>query len=112
MSNLQVGKFESWENSLARAITSNSQEHINFQRVGESIRVVFMPHSPGIYIALVLKSHDEIEQECALKTKDLNLTDTNSVKSESAHAVRKLNIKNNLFLDIESLSKNMQKILT
>jgi hypothetical protein len=71
-----------------------------------------MPHSPGIYIALVLKNHEEIEQEVALKSKDLNLTDTNSLKSESGHSVRKLNIKNNLFLDIESLSKNMQKILT
>ena len=60
-SNLNVGSYESWETSLTRAITTNTQEHINFQTVGERVRLLFMPHSPGIYIALVLKNHGEIE---------------------------------------------------
>ena len=29
-SNLNVGSYESWETSLTRAITTNTQEHINF----------------------------------------------------------------------------------
>ena len=47
-----------------------------------------------------------------LKSKDLNVTqDSTSIKSETGPAVKKLNIKNNLFLDVESCSKNLQKIL-
>jgi hypothetical protein len=46
---------------------TNNHENINFLRAAESVRVLFMPHSPGIYIALVLKTTDEIEEVYALK---------------------------------------------
>lgn len=38
----------------------------------EGVRVLFMPHSPGIYIALVLKNLEEIIEENMLKDKDMN----------------------------------------
>lgn len=60
-STLNLQNYETWESSLARALTMNTQEHINFLRAVEGVRVLFMPHSPGIYIALVLKSADELE---------------------------------------------------
>jgi isopropylmalate/homocitrate/citramalate synthase len=44
-------------------------------KVDEGIRLLFMPHSPGIYIALVLKNADDIENEQVLGEKDLNATD-------------------------------------
>ena len=75
----------------------------------EGIRVLFMPHSPGIYIALVLKNLEEIIQENLLKDKDMNsLLEQSSIKnSQHVPAVKRLNIKNNLFLDIKSMSKNL-----
>lgn len=44
-----------WEANLAKALTASAVEHINFLRAVQGQRVLFMPHSPGIYIALVLK---------------------------------------------------------
>lgn len=80
-------------------------------RAIEGVRVLFMPHSPGIYIALVLKNVEEIDLENSMKEKDLSLLDSSLMKSESGPSVKRLIIKNNLFLDIESLSKNLQIIL-
>ena len=69
-----------------------------------------MPHSPGVYLALVLKNACDIEEQY-LTEKDLNLTVESLKKSESGSGVRRLIIKNNLFLDVDSLSKNLQTIL-
>jgi hypothetical protein len=49
-----------WEAGLTRALNANAYEHINFLRAKQGCRVLFMPHSPGIYIALVLKNAEEI----------------------------------------------------
>ncbi len=78
-------------------------------KVDQGVRILFMPHSPGIYIALVLKNIEDIEQEVALKSKDMNSNGDSMylMKSDSGPSVKKLIIKNNLFLDIESLSKNL-----
>lgn len=64
-----------------------------------------MPHSPGIYIALVLKNADDIDIENTSGEgfKDLTASENSSFKN----SVQRLSIKNNLFLDIESLSKNL-----
>ena len=40
-----------------------------------------------------------------------NTTSSSIAKSDGAGSVKRLIIKNNLFLDIESLSKNLQTIL-
>ena len=45
-------------------------------RAGEGNRVLFMPHSPGVYLALVLKNAKDIEDENALSVKDMNMMDT------------------------------------
>ena len=107
-----------WESSLTKALASSAQEHINFLRAVQGQRVLFMPHSPGIYIALVLKQlqdieADQLEYQSAFKSKDMNANTTSSsiAKSDGAGSVKRLIIKNNLFLDIESLSKNLQTIL-
>jgi DNA repair exonuclease SbcCD ATPase subunit len=50
-----------WETSLTRAITASANEHINFQRAVQGQRILFMPHSPGIYISLLLKQVAEID---------------------------------------------------
>ena len=71
-STLNLQNFETWESSLARVLTMNTTEHINYLRAVEGVRILFMPHSPGIYIALVLKSADELEQDYAFKQKDTN----------------------------------------
>ena len=55
--------FDDWEAGLTRVITANAYEHINFLRAKDGCRVLFMPHSPGIYIALVLKNQEEIEYD-------------------------------------------------
>ncbi len=58
---LNIQNYDTWENSLARALNANSYEHVNFMTAMEGVRVLFMPHSPGIYIALVLKNVEDIE---------------------------------------------------
>lgn len=80
-----------------------------------------MPHSPGVYIALVLKQiqdieADQVEHVSPFKQKDMNQTGISGAssvagKSESGASVKKQIVKNNLFLDINSLSKNLQTIL-
>jgi hypothetical protein len=40
-----------------------------------------MPHSPGIYIALVLKNAEELEKESVLTSKDMNASDNSSFKN-------------------------------
>ena len=84
--------------------------------------MLFMPHSPGVYVALVLKGARQIEKEhleCAGDTmSDLSASDNLSVISEitstkfdkPAH-VKKIYIENHLFLDLNSLSKSFQKIM-
>lgn len=52
---LQCDSLMDWEASLSKAILSTANEHINFLRAVQGQRVLFMPHSPGVYIALVLK---------------------------------------------------------
>jgi hypothetical protein len=44
-----------WETNLTKALTSSAYEQINFMRAVQGQRVLFMPHSPGVYIALILK---------------------------------------------------------
>ena len=67
---------------------------------------MFMPHSPGVYIALVLKQVEEIEQEQLILSKGESTGDESLTQSQSA-SVKRIVIKNNLFLDIDSLSKNL-----
>jgi len=54
---------ENWENSLHSALMASTVESVNFMRAAEGSRLFFMPHSPGIYIALVLKNADELVKE-------------------------------------------------
>jgi len=67
-----------WEKTLATAITTSATEHINFLRAVQGQRLVFMPHSPGVYIALVLKQLADIDADqqasssSPLKAKDMN----------------------------------------
>lgn len=49
-----------WETSLTRVLTQSTQEHINFLRAAPGQRLLFMPHSPGVYVALVLKQVSDI----------------------------------------------------
>ena len=103
---------------------------------------MFLPHSPGIYIAMILDNEKNIKSwmsnyeldEPTLSVhqylEDLDKsaasleefkTDAgntpafkridSSASSSSASGVKKFNITNKLFLDIESLSKNMQVLL-
>jgi hypothetical protein len=77
-------------------------------RASEGVRVLFMPHSPGVYIALVLRNAEDLEKENTLTSKDMNTT---SEGASFKNSVQRLIIQNNLFLDIDSLSKNLQTIL-
>ena len=102
---------------------------------------MFLPHSPGIYIAMVLDNEKNIKSwidnyeidELTLSVHEyLEYLDKTSASQEefktekdtpafkridssaspsSASGVKKFNITNKLFLDIESLSKNMQVLL-
>jgi len=61
-----------------------------------------MPHSPGIYVALVLEQVSEIFVDPRTSQNSMG-----SMKSD----VQKIVIRNNLFLDIFALSKNLQLVL-
>ena len=49
-------------------------------RANDGVRVLFMPHSPGIYIALVLKNAEDLEKDTTLTSKDMNSSDNSSFK--------------------------------
>lgn len=111
----------SWEKTLIRTLTSSANEQINFMKAVQGQRVLFMPRSEGIYIALILKQVQDIDTDqletSPLKARDMNSTgllsqSSSTSVSSSVAAVKKQIIKNNLFLDISSLSKNLQLILT
>lgn len=55
-------------------------------------RMLFMPHSPGIYVALVLKSTSEIEQEQMMDYPD-SVSDLSAFTA--AHMPNKYNNGNN-----------------
>ena len=112
-----------------------------------SIQVLFLPYSPGVYIAFVLQDQQTIasfiqnqaasttkqdsqqffseleslfpqnkfgkfieSEESKLDTSD-TLSEASTPSMSKTPSVSKLNITNRLFLDINSLSKNMQALL-
>lgn len=63
-----------WEAGLLRILSSSKRDTINFRSINFSglgmvtgvasdNRLLFMPHSEGIYIALVLKEAEALEKE-------------------------------------------------
>lgn len=63
-----------WEAGLLKILTSAKKDTINFRSVNfnglgmvtgvaSDNRLLFMPHSEGIYIALVLKDAESLERE-------------------------------------------------
>lgn len=63
-----------WEAGLMQILTSAKRDTINFRSlnfsglgmvtgVASDNRILFMPHSEGIYMALVLKDADTLERE-------------------------------------------------
>lgn len=120
-----------WESCLVSVLKSQLRECINFKsaqtngtKAGDR-RLLFIPHSPGIYIALLLKDAQQIDRELdddqdatmsnisamLLKKQDsmkLLLEDETSTGAP----VQKLHTENLLFLDLRSLSKSFQTILT
>lgn len=53
-------------------------------KVNEGVRVLFMPHSPGIYIALVLKNADEIDYDSTLTEIEINKSMNSNNKSSKS----------------------------
>ena len=133
-----------WEACLIKMLQSAKMDTINFKAVnfqglgmatglaGDN-RLLFMPHSPGIYLALVLKDHDQIEREQEDQLEMMShisssmggdevssqqqfkleqISDALSNKSQtSGPPVKRLYTENHLFLDLSSLSKSFQTIL-
>lgn len=54
---------------MTRALSANAFEYVNLMRAVEGSRVLFMPHSEGIYIALVLKNAEEIDRDMIMGEK-------------------------------------------
>ena len=93
-------------------------------------RLLFMPHSPGIYMALVLKEaaalereqEEQLEMMSHISSEDpsslgIELSkqlsgDNSESSSKPKPPVQRLYIENHLFLDLSSLSKSFQTILT
>jgi hypothetical protein len=82
-------------------------------------RFLFMPHSPGVYLALLLKDAKDIEEEAyqsldlidkQSSAESLAISESQSNKSKSKPVSRNF-INNYLFLDLSSLSKSFQTIL-
>ena len=131
-----------WEAVIQRILTSAKIDTINFKSVNfnglgmatglaSDNRLLFMPHSDGIYLALVLKDYQALEREqedhlemmshisssgdeqstSNLMSAQMN-DDQTSTSSKSKPPVQRLYIENHLFLDLSSLSKSFQTILT
>ncbi len=86
-------------------------------------RMLFMPHSPGVYVALVLRDAAYIEQELDNEQETMSNISAIMLNKESAYKdddsqvsqsppVQRLYTENCLFLDLTSLSKSFQTILT
>ena len=84
-------------------------------------RLIFMPHSEeGVYMALVLKNSDKILQDLQESERESNPfdeidinklqkgdTSLSGLMKSTSSPVEKVVVKNNLFLDLSSLSKNL-----
>ena len=143
-----------WESALVKLLMSAKKDTINFKSVNfnglgmvtgiaSDNRLLFMPHSDGIYIALVLKEASNLEREqeeqlemmshissstnaagdetqggstspMALQTQlsGDGSSDSTTTTSKPRPPVQRLYIENHLFLDLSSLSKSFQTILT
>jgi hypothetical protein len=83
-----------WETLLVNMMKSSVRECINIKsgivsglKAGGK-RMLFMPHSPGIYVALVLKDASQIEQELMENDQDTVSNISNLLqKQESIHAL-------------------------
>lgn len=99
--------------------------------VASDNRILFMPHSEGIYMALVLKDAETLEREQDDQLEMMSHISAQTPSSEDASPimrgnshdsdsdnsgkprppVQRLYIENHLFLDLTSLSKSFQTIL-
>lgn len=80
-------------------------------------RMLFMPHSPGVYVALVLRDAAYIEQELDNEQETMSNISAIMLNKESVYKdddsqvsqsppVQRLYTENCLFLDLTSLSKS------
>ena len=77
---------------------------VNLMQAREGSRLLFMPYSSseGVYVAMVL--NDSEFSDPLGKLREMSTSSGGTV-------VKKVNIKNNLFMDFGTLSVNLQKIL-
>lgn len=109
-----------WEQCLIGLVKSQSRDCINFRsglvngtKAGNR-RMLFMPHSPGVYIALVLRDAAYIESELDNEQDTQSNISAIMIKQESKDddlasqgpPVQRLYTENCLFLDLSSLSKS------
>ena len=88
---------QTWESSLRQLNTSKkiNAETIHYSVFEKGNRMLFMPHSPGIYVALLLTE----------------ITGEEKKGTKSSLSVIKTKINNYVFLDLQSLPMKLQKIL-
>lgn len=80
------------------------------------LRLLFMPHGKGIYLAFMLKNWDSINHalqnpQALICSKEGAVSEKSAITSQSNPQVKKQTILNRLFLDTEQLSQNMQVLL-
>ncbi len=91
-------------------------EGITYSVLEKGNRMLFMPHSPGVYVALMLAditgaedSKDKDKSGDKDKDKDKDKKQMTGKKATANVTKKKMN--NYVFLDIQSLAKNLQTIL-
>ena len=121
---VQLPPGADWLSTLAGLLASTKSESINFKSVsfaglgmaagltGDN-RLLFMPHSPGIYMALVLKDAAALERDQEDSGIELQsqLSSYVSLSEDILSQPKHQYIQNHLFLDLSSLSKSFQTIL-
>eukprot|EP00826_Nyctotherus_ovalis_P011578 TRINITY_DN13012_c0_g1_i2.p1 TRINITY_DN13012_c0_g1~~TRINITY_DN13012_c0_g1_i2.p1 ORF type:complete len:1037 (+),score=385.16 TRINITY_DN13012_c0_g1_i2:1722-4832(+) len=90
-----------WEESMRNASTANkfSSGGIHYSMLEKGGKMLFMPHSPGIYVALLLAELSGDEDKGATAGK------------KSGMGVVKKKMSSYVFLDLQSLPDKLQKIL-
>lgn len=100
-----------WEAGLLKILSSSKQDTINFKSINFSglgmvtgvasdNRLLFMPHSEGIYMALVLKNAEDLEKE-----QDDQLEMMSHISSQHSDCASPT-ISNNLIYDVSSTTSS------
>lgn len=104
----QIENKENWvKNDMSLGTMGGMQmmDQINFLKAEQGQRIMFFPLAPKVYSAFILKNWDQQVSQF------LDKGGKGSSTSQAAAAIQRIKMKNNMFLDMESLDIRVKTVL-